>query len=231
MSGRLLWPRSRADDVESGWLPEIEAPALTSSQVLGAIARRHPMDGWHGMPGRWVFVHEVSAMTGAYGGAQRFDAVAVGLVPSNRYARVIYEVKVSRGDWLRELRPTAQVTYRGTWGEQRIGGRRAEAIILNRAAFPEYEVVETRKWDAALAVSTEFWIAAPARCVLPHELPPEAGLIEVRPWGKDREPRARVVRPAPVRETPNPDPGFWAAVLRRAAGKGALPETDWEAAP
>lgn len=73
------------------------------------------------------------------------------------------------------------------------------------------------KWDEAVALSTEFWYAAPPRCILPEELPPEAGLLEVRLWGQDREPRARIVRKAPVRDTANPGPEFWASVLRRAA--------------
>ena len=169
------------------------------------------------MPGRWVFVREVLATTGTWGEQQRFDALAIGLVPSVKYARVVYEIKVSRADWLRELRPTAEVTYRSSWGEGRISGSAARTVAQNPDAFPNYEVIETRKWDAALAVSTEFWVAASPHCVLPSELPPEAGLIEVRPWGAKRELRAKVVRQAPVRETPMPDAGFWAAVLRRAA--------------
>jgi hypothetical protein len=212
MSARLLWPELEPEDDAGGWLADI--PQVTSAQVLGALAARHPMDGWNEMPGRWVFVREVLATTGAWGEQQRFDAVAIGLVPSNGYARVVYEIKVSRADWLRELRPRVDRIQRGQWEDDgsEYGTWRSE---IERRERPG------NKWDAALAVSTEFWVAAPPHCVLLSELPPEAGLVEVRPWGPSRELRARVVRQAPVRDTPMPDAGFWAAVLRRAAERRA----------
>lgn len=215
---RLLWPELEPGETADGWLPEF-AP-VTSAQVLAAVARRHSMDGFNG-PARWVFVREVQAATGHYSSVQRFDAVAVGLVPSVKYARVVYEVKVSRADWLRELKPISEVTY----GGHRMSRRRTAdyGVTPDELRTSGYEVVEQRKWDAALAVSTEFWVAAPPRCVQLDELPPEAGLVEVRPWGADGELRSRVVRAAPVRDTPNPDPAFWAAVLRRAASSHAIP--------
>lgn len=226
--GRLFWPELEAGEVSEGWLPD--PPKVDSWQVLKAIARRHPMDGWNNEPGRWVFAEEVPAATGQYGDVQRFDAVAVGLVPSVRYARVIYEVKVSRSDWLHELKPIPDVrrilTFGGRVVERReassVGRRVAKALAAGGEDDPlryrDYRVVgEYRKWDAALEVSTEFWIAAPPKVVQVDELPPEAGLIEVRPWGKEGELRPRVIRPAPVRETPNPGPEFWASILRRAA--------------
>lgn len=215
MSAQLLWPELEPEAVESGWLVEI--PPLTSAQVLEAIARRHPMSGFGGRPGRWVFVREVDEATGTYGGVQRFDAVAVGLVPSVKYARVVYEIKISRSDWLRELKPITDVAD-ATNGYRLSShvGKRAERILELRDD-PKWRVSERRKWDAALAISTEFWYAAPPRCILVDELPPEAGLLEVRAWGRHQEFRPRIVRQAPVRATPAPGPAFWAAVLRRAA--------------
>lgn len=208
MSDRLLWPELEPNEEAAGWLPDF--PKVTSAQVLDALAARHPMDGYNGMPGRWVFVREVQASTGAYADVQRFDAVAVGLVPSVKYARVVYEVKVSRADWLRELKPKRELTFTG---------RRLShwALTDEELRSRGIDVREYTKWQAALDVSTELWFAAPPRCILPDEVPPEAGLIEVRPWGKTGDLRPRVVRPAPVREMPLPDSGFWAAVLRRVA--------------
>jgi len=215
VSARLLWPDLGPDDSEQGWLADV--PQATSSQVLDALAARYPMDGIHGMPARWVFLREVAATTGIYGDAQRFDAVAIGLVPSVKYARIVIEVKVSRGDWLRELRPITDVSdERGN----RLSTHTARHVVESMAELrddPHWRFTERRKWDEALAVSTEFWIAAPPKVVMPSELPPEAGLLEIRPWGEARELRARVVRQAPVRDTPMPDAGFWAAVLRRTA--------------
>jgi hypothetical protein len=211
---RLLWPELEPEAEAQGFLADI--PQVTSAQVLAALATRHPMDGIHGMPARWVFVREVQATTGVYGDTQRFDAVALGLVPSNDYARIVYEIKVSRADWLRELKPILDVAdARGN----RLSSHTARHVVRSMAELrddPGWRFTERRKWDEALAVSTEFWVAAPPRCVLPSELPPEAGLVEVRPWGPSRELRPRVVVKAPVRDTPMPGPGFWAAVLRRA---------------
>lgn len=198
-----------------------ETPLLTSAQVLSALARRYPMDGFHGMPAHWVFVREVQASTGSYGDVQRFDAVAIGLVPSVKYARVVIEIKVTRSDWLRERRPITDVFDAHGYRLSSHFGRRAETVRSLRDD-PHWRLVERRKWDEALAVSTEFWIAAPPRVVVPDELPPEAGLLEIRPWGPERELRSRVVRQAPVRDTPVPGSGFWAAVLRRAAERSPM---------
>jgi hypothetical protein len=217
MASRLLWPELEADAEASGWRADTFLPTLTSGQVLDAVSRRHPMDGFGGMPGRWVFCREVQAATGSYSDNQRFDAVAIGLVPSTKYARVVYEVKISRADWLRELRPLAEVRYGGHRMSRKSVAAYSGEQGLDELRTAGYQVAEQHKWDAALAVSTEYWVAAPPRCVQVSELPPEAGLLEVRAWGKAREMRARIVRPAPVRDTPVPDPGFWAAVLRRAA--------------
>ena len=71
----------------------------------------------------------------------------------------------------------------------------------------------------ACAIATEFWYAAPVRCILPDELPEGAGLLEVRPWGRDRELRARAVIQAKALDTPNPGPEFWASVLRCLADR------------
>lgn len=208
MASRILWPELGEREVKKGWLP-VAAP-LTTRQVLDAIAKRHDMSGFGGRPGRWVFCVEVQSGTGSYGDVQRFDAIAVGLVPSVKYARVIYEVKVSRSDWLRELKPISAVTYNG-----RPAGRMWDEPADLEARG--YVIEERSKWQTALNLSTEFWVAAPPEVVLEHELPPEAGLVEVRPYGRDGALRPRIVRKAPVRQTPMPGPEFWAAVLRRAA--------------
>ena len=222
---RLAWPELDDGLVSKGWLASFAQP-ITSSDVLEAIARRHPMDGFGGKPGKWVFVREVQSSTGSYSDVQRFDAVAIGLVPSVKYARVVYEVKVTRSDWLREMRPLVEYLWRG----HRTGRRRpaqvtrlsveqAEAINLSERRLLDAGYVrhDFRKWDEAVACSTEYWVAAPPHVVLPSELPPEAGLLEVRPYGKAGTLRARVVVPAPVRDTPAPGPGFYAAVLREVA--------------
>lgn len=203
---RLLFPDIDDQELTSGWHPLVDVPRtkLTASAVLDVLAKRHDESGWNGRPGRWVFLREVQAKTGSYGESQRFDALAVGLVPSNNYARIAYEVKVSRGDWLRELKPRTRGQW--NWHGDAAGG---------------YDVVELGpKYAAAMAVATEFWYAAPVRCILPAELPEGAGLLEVRPWGREGELRARVAVHAKRREVELPGPEFWASVLRNLAGRG-----------
>ena len=214
VSRGLLFPDLEPEAIAEGWLPEV--PPMTSYQILDALASRHPMDGYNG-PGRWVYVREVMETTGAYADCQRFDAVAIGLVPSVKYARVIYEVKVSRADWLRELKPKLRLRRPDGGWEPIASHEQGQRLIASRVSrwWDGAAIEEYAKWDAAVSLSTEFWIAAPPRVVQIHELPPEAGLVEIRPYGEGLRPK--VVRPAPVRDTANPDAGFWASVLRRAA--------------
>jgi hypothetical protein len=206
VSARLFWPDLEPGELAEGWLPDLKP--MTAAEVLVAVAKRHPMTGWNGEPARWVYLQEVCATTGLWGEQQRFDAVAIGLTPSVKYARVIYEVKVSRSDWLHELKPRT---------------RAHQQWVDDGSAWGHYEVVHEErpgmKWEAAMAASTEFWYAAPPRCIQPDELPEGAGLLEVRPWGQTGDMRAKVIVPAAVRETPVPGQGFWAAVLRRVAGR------------
>lgn len=220
---RLLFPDIDAREAGDGWHPLAEIPKaapITASDVLDVLAKRHDESGINGMPGRWVFLREVSAQTGQWGEQQRFDALAVGLVPSVHYARIVYEVKVSRSDWLRELKPKTVLRYDARLRMSADTARHAlKADGEERLRAAGYTIEEQRKWEAAMAVATEFWYAAPVRCILASELPEGAGLLEVRPWGKDGELRARVAVPAKSLETETPGPAFWSSVLRRLAGR------------
>lgn len=203
---RVLWPDVDHSEIEAGWTPLAGIPkggGITAADVLDVLAARHDEGGWNGRPGRWVFLREVPAATGSYGDVQRFDALALGLVPSVKYARIVYEVKVSRSDWLRELKPRTRREWNGRWGSD--------------SGYDD--VVLGPKWAAAMSVATEFWYAAPVRCILPAELPEGAGLLEVRPWGSAGTLRARQVVPATALETTTPGPGFWASVLRHVAAR------------
>lgn len=220
---RLLWPDVDAEELQAGWHPLVDVPrqtSFTASDVLNVLARRHDEGGWNGRPGRWVFLREVPAATGSYGDAQRFDGLALGLVPSNDYGRLVYEVKVSRADWLRELRPRQVLSYNG----RRVGGyagRQAASSEPERERLwaAGYRIEEQAKWAAAMEIATEFWYAAPVRTILPAELPDGAGLLEVRPWGRQGELRARVVVKAKRLDPPPPGPEFWASALRCLAGR------------
>jgi hypothetical protein len=222
----LLFPDVDEMELQEGWQPLVDIPkggGITATDVLDVLAKRHDEGGWNGRPGRWVFLREVPAETGSYGEPQRFDALAIGLVPSNNYARIVYEVKVSRADWLRELKPKTILKYDGRLRVSpdvaREAMRRKDDEALDRLLGAGYTIEERAKWAAAMEIATEFWYAAPVRCILPTELPEGAGLLEVRPWGREGELRARVVASARRMDAPNPGPEFWAATLRCLAGR------------
>ena len=85
-------------------------PAQLFEAIIRRLRGRHPRDAW-------IFATEVETTTGALFDLhdpaeklRRIDAFAMGLWPSQNYKRVAYEIKVSRADWLSELKdPTKRV--------------------------------------------------------------------------------------------------------------------------
>ena len=72
--------------------------AMSSPEIIKALATLH--NGRH-----WLFIPELRIGTGYGKGAEpRIDAWAMHPWPSKRLMHVAYEVKVSRSDFLRELR-------------------------------------------------------------------------------------------------------------------------------
>lgn len=65
--------------------------------MIGLLKKRYAPPGW-------AFVEEVSNATGANPTARRCDGLAMALWPSLGLELHGFEVKTSRGDWLRELR-------------------------------------------------------------------------------------------------------------------------------
>lgn len=72
--------------------------------IVSALRGRHPNDAW-------IFVTEVNTSTGydsqhqnGPGGIRRIDAFALALWPSKDFYRIAYEIKVSRSDWLNEIK-------------------------------------------------------------------------------------------------------------------------------
>lgn len=149
-----------------------------TKMILKALRRRHPEK-------EWAFFEELRAGTGwgtvrwgrddkgNHNPEQRFDAWAINLYPSKNFLRIVYEIKVSRSDFLREIK------------------------------HPE-------KRSQALAMSNQFYFVAPVGLIKPDELPPEAGLIEVK---DEWESRMKVK--APVREAEGPTWQFFASIARR----------------
>lgn len=71
--------------------------ALTSKQICEFLRRLHTESD------QWVYFEELATATGSRA-ENRLDAWAMHLWPSTNFKRVTYEIKVSRGDFLRELK-------------------------------------------------------------------------------------------------------------------------------
>lgn len=75
---------------------------FTEAELLAALRLRFTFTG-NGGAGRYAFLTHVR--TGAAWDQQEIDAVAVCLWPSDHHALLGFEVKCSRADWLREIKP------------------------------------------------------------------------------------------------------------------------------
>lgn len=70
---------------------------FTADMIKSLLALRHP-------PGEWVLIYELSNGTG-YNPKQRYiDAFAFNCYPSKNNIRIAYEIKVSRSDFVNELK-------------------------------------------------------------------------------------------------------------------------------
>lgn len=74
--------------------------AITCAEVLSLLER-----GLHGSRAEWLFFRELKLGTGRRNGSQqRLDAFALNTLPHTAMKRVCYEVKLSRADFLLEMR-------------------------------------------------------------------------------------------------------------------------------
>lgn len=78
----------------------VEPPA-TERELLALLERRHARQG-NGGSGEYAFLTHVRNEAG-FKANRTFDAVAVSLWPSRGHAIDVFEVKVSKSDWKREL--------------------------------------------------------------------------------------------------------------------------------
>src|SRR5512146_733222 len=86
-------------------------PTLTSSDLIARLAARY-------RPHEWAFFEQVPSATGGRAG-RTADAIAMNLWPSRGLEIHGFEVKVSRNDWLRELKAPQKAeeiaTYCDRW--------------------------------------------------------------------------------------------------------------------
>jgi hypothetical protein len=156
----------------------------------------------HGEAQRWGCFPELRVGTGYGKHAEgRVDLWAVALWPSDKYMRYAYEMKVSRSDFVRDIKdPMKQ-----------------RAALTHSNYF--YFVVPCDFREKGARES----------CIIkPEDLPLYAGLIQVRErgkgegsklWGRNSEVQRkyemRVAHPAPYRFGEPPTPGFLATLARR----------------
>jgi len=81
-------------------------PAATESELLDLLERSLAKPG-NGGAGEYAFLRQVRNAAG-FNANRTFDGVALGLWPSRGHDLHVYEVKVSRSDWLRELKDPAK---------------------------------------------------------------------------------------------------------------------------
>lgn len=79
---------------------------FSETALLAALRDRHSNGG----AGRYAFLTHVR--TGAAWDQQEIDAVAVALWPSENHDVHAFEVKCSRSDWLREIKPSTHKSER-----------------------------------------------------------------------------------------------------------------------
>jgi hypothetical protein len=82
---------------------------MTEAELLAALRRRFTFSG-NGGAGRYAFLTHVR--TGAAWDQQEIDALVVCLWPSDNHSILGFEVKCSRTDWMREIRPDTSKSER-----------------------------------------------------------------------------------------------------------------------
>lgn len=87
--------------------PRIEVVAITEAEVLALLRTRYGQRSGNGP--KWALIPHVRNGAGwggstGYGGLRTCDAIAVGLWSSTGLGLHGHEIKVSRSDWLRELK-------------------------------------------------------------------------------------------------------------------------------
>jgi len=170
---------------------KIESGQLSSTVLLDIVERC-----LHASASEWIFLRELRVGTGFHGNAaQRLDAYALNCLPHTSMRRVCYEVKISRADFLCEIKQPLK---------RRIGLRYSNefyfvtpAGLLNTSELPiECGLVEIGAFDQD-----------------------ERSIVHAQPgtlvhFEANHTTYCRVTVPALWRETPGPTWQFLAGMLR-----------------
>jgi hypothetical protein len=165
--------------------------ALTASVLLDTLER-----AIHASKSEWLFLRELRVGTGHRGHAlQRLDAFALNCLPHHGMRRICYEIKMSRADFLAELKNPLK---------KRIGMRFSN----------EFYFVTPGGMLAAGEVPTECGLVEIGHATFEEWkeiIKRQAGLFHYDP---ERDRYCLVTVPACWRDTPGPTWQFAAAMLR-----------------
>lgn len=124
----------------------------TESSILDLLEARYSSDAWRE---EWVFFRLFRVGIGwEHPWDRTLDAWAMNCYPSKQFRTIAFEVKTTRGDFRRELKP-------GRWDR------------YDRNPIP-------RKLRAALEASNQMYFVAPDGVIPKDELPEQCGLMVVR---------------------------------------------------
>jgi hypothetical protein len=150
----------------------------------------------HASKSEWLFLRELRVSTGRRNGSgQRLDAFALNTLPHQAMKRVCYEIKISRADFLCEMRQPLK---------RRIGMRYSNEFYFVTPAnllAPNEVPVEAGLVEAGYATPEE-WRDIIAR---------QNGFFHYDP---DTRAYCLITVPAPWRDTPGPTWQFTAAMVR-----------------
>jgi len=179
----------------------LETGTRTAAILIDSVER-----AMHAVRSEWLFFRELRVGTGRRNGnRQRLDAFALNTLPHTAMKRVCYEVKVSRADFLAELKHPLK---------RRIGMRYSNEFYFVTPA----DLVHVNEIPADCGL-VEAGVAAPGewkRLMARH-----AGCFSFDP---DSRHYCLVTVPAPWRETPGPTWQLVAAMLRHQ-------RREWEEKP
>ena len=166
-------------------------PSLTETSLIAIIER-----AMHASAGEWLFFRELRVGTGRQNGnAQRLDAFALNTLPHTAMKRVCYEVKISRADFLSELkRPLKRrigMRYSNEFYFVTPSGLVATAEIPAECGLIEAGHATVEEWKQLFSRHAGFFNYDPATSAY-----------------------CMITVPAPWRDTPGPTWQFLAAMLR-----------------
>lgn len=167
------------------------APAVSAISLLDILE-----NALHASKSEWLFLRELRLSTGHRNSSlQRLDAFALNCLPHQAMKRVCYEVKISRGDFLGEMKHPLK---------RRIGMRYSnEFYFVTPAGMLKHSEVpvECGLIEAGSATFDEW----------KQIFPGHAGFFHFDP---ERQTYCIVRVPAPWRDTPGPTWQLVAAMLR-----------------